>query len=154
VIRVLKIFGLLLANCLIAIPAHAVVAPMSEAELMAKSDLVALVRVLSVTCTGVYKDGQSGADLCFFLGKLKLIEVKKGAAEKGDEVQVAWQAYPESALDLWAINYYPGEEVWTHLVKQDNGSYASTSWNAKGEAVKPPANYDLPTAIGETLSAP
>ena len=41
-------------------PAFALPAPMSEQELMEKSDLVALVRVLNVTCTSVTKDAATG----------------------------------------------------------------------------------------------
>src|SRR4051812_6706114 len=44
-------------------PAWAVPAPMSPDDLMAASDLVALVRVLAVTCVGVFKDGHTGENL-------------------------------------------------------------------------------------------
>jgi len=44
----------------VATQALALPAPMSDDELLAKSDLVALIRVLSVTCTGVAKDERTG----------------------------------------------------------------------------------------------
>lgn len=44
-------------------PAWAIPAPMSPHDLMAASDLVALVRVLAVTCVGVFKDGHTGENL-------------------------------------------------------------------------------------------
>src|SRR5262249_43108088 len=47
----------------VAGPALALPAPMSDDELLAKSDLVALIRVLSVTCTGVDKDERTGEAL-------------------------------------------------------------------------------------------
>jgi hypothetical protein len=40
----------------LATPALALPAPMSEQELMDKSDLVAVIRVLSVSCTTITKD--------------------------------------------------------------------------------------------------
>lgn len=43
-------------------PARALPAPMSDQELMEKSDLVALVRVLNVTCTSLTKDQATGED--------------------------------------------------------------------------------------------
>jgi hypothetical protein len=153
--RTLKLLSATLASFLIALPAFAVPAPMPEAEMMEKSDLVALVRVLSVTCTGVTKDPQTGADLCSYLANLQVREVKKGDAKKGDEVIVTWRAVPEGTLDTWAVAYYPGEEVWTHLTKRSGGaSYATTSLNAKGEPVKPAESRDLPTGMGETFVAP
>jgi hypothetical protein len=69
-------------------PALALPAPMSDRDLMDTSDLVALVRVLSVTCTTVTKDEQTGEELPGYLAKLKLLEVKKGGATAGDEVLV------------------------------------------------------------------
>jgi hypothetical protein len=56
---------------------------MPDQELMEKSDLVALVRVLSVTCTSVTKDEKTGEDLPGYLAQLKLLDVKKGDAKRG-----------------------------------------------------------------------
>jgi hypothetical protein len=135
-------------------PAQALPAPMSEAELLEKSDLYARVRVLSVTCTSVAKDEQTGEDLPSYLARLRVIEAKKGDAKKGDEVLVTWRAVPSKVLGPWAVYYYPGEEVWTHLVKRSGGaSYASTWWNAKGDELKNPDTRDLPTTPGETVVA-
>jgi hypothetical protein len=88
----LAILALLLP--LLAAPALALPAPMSEQELNDKSDLVAVVRVLSVTCTAVTQDEKTGEALPAYLAKLKLIEVKKGGAKAGDEVLVTWRAIP------------------------------------------------------------
>ena len=118
-------------------PARALPAPMSEQELMEKSDLVALVRVMSVTCTSLTKDAATGEDLPGYIAQLKVLEVKKGDAKKGDEVLVTWRAVPKSILGPWTVYYYPGEEVVTHLTKRSgSASYASTWWNAKGDDVK------------------
>ena len=80
--------ALSLSLSLTAAPARALPAPMSEQELMEKSDLVALVRVMSVTCRSVTKDAATGEDLPGYLAQLKVLEVKKGDAKKGDEVLV------------------------------------------------------------------
>ncbi len=129
----LRFLGLFVLASLAALPALAVPAPMSEQELMEKSDLVALVRVLSVTCTSVVKDEQTGEDLPGYLAKLKVKEVTKGDAKPGDEVLVTWRAVPKSIVGPWTVYYYPGEEVVTHLTKRSGGaSYASTWLERQG----------------------
>lgn len=151
-LRQFKALGLLLVITAVATPALALPAPMSDQELMDKSDLVALVRVLSVSCTSVSKDENTGEELPGYLARVKLIDVKKGDAKPGEEVLVTWRAVPKKIVGPWTVNYYPGEEVLTHLTKRSGGaSYASTWWNAKGDDVKAPENTALPTAPGETL---
>jgi len=127
---------------------------MSAEELMEKSDLVARVRVLSVTCTSVIKDEKTGEELPGYLAQLKVLEVKKGDAKRGEEVLVTWRAVPKAALGPWTVYYYPGEEVVTHLTKRSGGvSYASTWWNAKGEDIKAPDTRDLPVTPGQSVVA-
>jgi len=136
-------------------PALALPASMPEAELMDKSDLVAVIRVVSVSCTAITKDEKTGEDLPSYLAKVRLVEVKKGDAQKGDEVLVTWRAIPKDVLGPWTVYYYPGEVVLTHLTKRSGGvSYASTWWNAKGDDVTAPESTDLPTTPGETFAAP
>jgi hypothetical protein len=148
-------YALTLLISLLATPALALPAPMSDQELMDKSDLVAVVRVLSVSCTTIAKDDKSGQDLPAYLATLRLIEVKKGDAQKGDEVLVTWRAIPKDVVGPWTVNYYPGEVVLTHLVKRSGGvSYGSTWWNAKGDDIKAPESTDLPETPGQTLTAP
>ena len=152
--RALPLLSLLLI-CILAQPAGAIPAPMSEQELMDKSDLVALVRVLSVTCTTITKDEQTGEELPGYLAKLKILEVKKGDVKQGEEVLVTWRAIPKTIVGPWTVYYYPGEEMVTHLTKRSGGvSYASTWWNAKGDDVKAPDSRDLPTTPGETVVPP
>jgi hypothetical protein len=147
--------ALFLLICLLATPALALPAPMSEQELADKSDIIATVRVLSVSCTVVTKDDKTGEDLPVYLARLRLLEVKKGDAKKGDEILVTWRAVPKDIVGPWTDNYYPGEVVQTHLVKKSGGvSYGSTWWNAKGEDIKAPDNTELPTTPGETFDAP
>ena len=145
---------LVLALCLLcfaATPAAAIPAPMPEDEMTEKSDVVALVRVLTVTCTSITKDPQTGEDLPGYLAKLEVIEVKKGDAKPGETLLVTWRAVPKGALGPWAVAYYPGEEVWTHLTKRSGGvSYATTWWNAKGTPIKAPETTDLPPGIGQS----
>jgi hypothetical protein len=143
-----------LSTCLIATAAYGLPAPMSEKELMEDSDLVALVRVVSVTCTSITKDPQTGEQLPGYLAKLRVIEASKGDVRPGGEVLVTFRAIPSGALGPWTVFYYPGEEVWTHLVKREGGvTYASTWWNAKGEVVKAPGAKELPTTVGESVLA-
>ncbi len=148
----LKTLSLAFVAACFTTAAFALPAPMSEQELIDKSDLVALVRVISVTCTSVIKDEQTGEELPGYLATLQVKEVKKGDAKPGDEVLVTWRAIPKSIVGPWTVYYYPGEEVVTHLTKRSGGaSYASTWWNAKGDDVKVPDSRDLPVTPGETV---
>jgi hypothetical protein len=149
---ILSVLSVVLA--LATVPAHALPAPMSDQDLMEKSDLVALVRVLNVTCTSITKDDATGEELPSYLATLQVLEVKKGEAQRGDEVIVTWRAVPKSIVGPWTVYYYPGEEVVTHLTKRSGGaSYASTWWNAKGDDVKAPDTRDLPVTPGESVVA-
>jgi len=137
----------LLTTSVLALPA-----PMSEQELNDKSDIVAVVRVLSVTCTAITPDEKTGEELPSYMAQLRLIEVKKGDAKKGDVVLVTWRAVPTKIVGPWTVNYYPGEEVLTHLVKKSGGvSYGSTWWNAKGDDATAPESFELPKQPGQTV---
>lgn len=147
--------GLMLVGLLMlapATPALALPAPMSEQELMDKSDLVAVVRVLSVSCIAITRDDKTGQDLPAYLAKVRVMDVKKGEAKKGDEILVTWRAIPKDVLGPWTVYYYPGEVVLTHLTKKSGGaSYGSTWWNAKGDDTRSPDTRDLPVTPGETV---
>jgi hypothetical protein len=148
---VLLVLGFLLLSPKLA---WAVPAPMSPAELLAASDLVALVRVLAVTCTAVFLDGQTGQTLPEYRAELGILEVKKGAARRGETVIVTWREIPRGLLGPWVVRYYPGEEVWTHLQRDAQGlGYVTTWWNAKGAPVRPPDTNELPTRPGEVVRA-
>jgi hypothetical protein len=126
---------------------------MSDEELVEKSDLVALVRVLSVACTSLTKDDRTGEELPGYLATLQVLEVKKGDVKPGDEVLVTWREIPTGVLGPWVVRYYPGEEVWTHLTKRSGGvTYATTWWNAKGTPIKPAEITELPTVVGQTVT--
>lgn len=143
-----------LALVLATTAAFALPAAMEDEELEAKSDIVVLVRVMSVTCTSITKDLRTDEDLPGYLAKLRVLEVKKGDVRPGGEVLVTFRAVPQGQLGSWTVFYYPGEEVWTHLVKRPGGvTYASTWWNAKGETVKPTETKELPTTVGESALA-
>ena len=135
--------------CLNATPAAALPAPMSDSELLSKSDLVALVRVLSVTCLSVSKDEHTGEDLPSYSAKAELMEVIKGEEAKGGDVTITFHAIPAGLLGPWSVYYYPGEMVWTHLVR-DGDAFTTTWWNGRGDVVNHAIITELPTKPGET----
>src|SRR5512143_3165012 len=126
--------SLLVLIMLGASPALALPAPMSDADLLSKSDLVALVRVISVTCVSVSKDERTGEALRSYSANLELLEVIKGDEQKGNDVTVTFHELPKGLLGPWSVFYYPGEVVWTHLVK-DGDAYTTTWWNSRGGVV-------------------
>jgi hypothetical protein len=134
-------------------PALALPAPMSKEELLLNSDLVALVRIKSVTCVSVTKAERSGEDLPSWSAQAELIEVIKGEDVKGDTVTITFHGIPTGLLGPWTVYYYPGEMVWTHLVGKD-GQYTSTWWNARGTLVSKAVIDKLPTIPGETIEIP
>jgi hypothetical protein len=150
--RLVPLSGLLLLLLLAATTsASALPAPMSDAELLSKSDLVALVRVLSVTCTAVAKDDRTGEPLPSYVANVELIEVIKGDVAKGNDVNITYHEIPTGLLGPWSVFYYPGEMVWTHLVKQGD-DYTTTWWNGRGELVHKADITTLPTKPGESVA--
>jgi hypothetical protein len=151
-------FSLLLGLSLLGLglaarPAAALPAPMSDSELLLKSDLVALVRILSVTCIGVGKDERTSEALPHWSANAELIEVIKGEEAKGGDVTITFEAVPRGLLGPWSVYYYPGEMVWTHLIK-DGDAYTTTWWNGRGEVVSKAQITELPTEPGETAEVP
>ena len=149
--RLSRGLSLLVLIMLGASPALALPAPMSDADLLAKSDLVALVRVLSVTCVSVSKDEQTGEALRNYSANVELIEVIKGDVAKGAEVTITFEDIPQGLLGPWSVFYYPGEMVWTHLVKQGD-DYTTTWWNGRGELVHKTDITTLPARPGEGVA--
>ena len=139
--------------CLNATPAMALPAPMSNEEMLSKSDLVALVRVLSVTCVSVTKDERTGEDLPSYSARVELMEVIKGEEAKGDDVTISFHAIPTGMLGPWTVYYYPGEMVWTHLVR-DRDAFTTIWWNGRGDIVSHAVITELPTTPGETAEVP
>jgi hypothetical protein len=147
-------FACLLGAVLFAVPAAAVPAPKSEAQLIEESDVVALVRVLAVTCIAEWIDEQTGETLHGYSADLEVLEAKKGNVAKGDILRVGFRDLPTGILGPWSVFYYPGEEVWTHLQRDDGGSaYTTTWWNARGQTLRPADATDLPTRVGATVRA-
>jgi hypothetical protein len=143
----------LLSFCLGIGSAAALPAPMSDSELLLKSDLVALVRILSVTCTAVDKDERTGEALPRWSANAELMEVIKGDEAKGSDITITFEAVPRGLLGPWSVYYYPGEMVWTHLVKQDD-AFTTIWWNGRGDVVSKAAITELPTTPGETAEVP
>jgi hypothetical protein len=151
--RLAALLTLTFLSGFIAGPALALPAPMSDDELLAKSDLVALIRVLSVTCTEVIKDDRTGEALPSYKATAEVMEVIKGDVAKGDDVTITFHAVPTHMLGPWTVYYYPGEMVFTHLVK-DGDAYTTTWWNGRGKLVNKAIITDLPTKAGETVEVP
>jgi hypothetical protein len=133
--------------------ALALPAPMSESALLSKSDLVGLIRVLSVTCTKVSKDERTGEELPSYSARAELMYVTKGDEILGHDVTLTFDAIPTGALGPWTVYYYPGEIVWTHLAGKD-GVYTTTWWNGKGRLVNKAIITELPTTPGATVEVP
>jgi hypothetical protein len=131
-------------------PAAALPAPMSESELLSKSDLVALIRVLSVTCTGVTQDPRTGEALPSYSATAELIYVTKGEEMVGHDIIITFDTIPSGVLGPWTVFYYPGEMVFTHLVGKD-GVYTTTWWNGRGSVVSKALITELPTKPGDTV---
>jgi hypothetical protein len=136
-----------------AAPTGALPAPMSQSELLHRSNLVALIRVLSVTCTSVTKDERTGEELPSYRAEAELMEIIKGEEMRGHDVTITFHAIPTGVLGPWTVFYYPGEMVWTHLVGKD-GDYTTTWWNGKGRIVSNAVITELPTTAGETVEVP
>ena len=151
--RLVMLSVLLIGFGLLSGPVAALPAPMSQEQLLEKSDLVALVRIKSITCTGVGKDDRTGEDLPTYSARAELIEVIKGEDVKGDTVSINFHAIPTRLLGRWTVYYYPGEMVWTHLVGAD-GEYTTTWWNGRGDVVSKAVITELPTKPGETVEIP
>ncbi len=151
--RLVMFSAVLIGSGLLPGPASAVPAPMSQEQLLQKSDLVALVRIKSVTCVSVTKDDRTGEDLPSYSARAELIEVIKGEDVKGDTVNINFHAIPRGLLGPWTVYYYPGEMVWTHLTGGD-GEYTTTWWNGRGTMVSKPLITELPTEPGETVEIP
>lgn len=151
--RLVMLSAVLLCLGLRAGMVAALPAPMSESDLLQKSDLVALVRIKSVTCIGLTKDNRTGEDLPSYSARAELIEVIKGEDAKGDTVNINFHAIPTGLLGPWTVYYYPGEMVWTHLTGGD-GVYTTTWWNGRGNVVSKAVITELPTKPGETVEIP
>jgi hypothetical protein len=149
--RLVVVSAVLIGLGLPPAPAFALPAPMSQEQLLEKSDLVALVRIKSVTCVSVSKDEPTGEELPSYSARAELIEVIKGEDVKGDSVNISFHAIPTGLLGPWTVYYYPGEMVWTHLVGK-NGSYTTTWWNGRGNVIEKAAITELPTVPGQTVS--
>lgn len=150
----LDVFAIVAALFLAVPPADAIPAPMSSEELYENSDVVARVRVVAVTCMGVATDDTTGENLPFYNAELEVLEVTKGKIAPGDILRVRFRSLPTGIVGPWSVYYYPGEEVVTHLQRDDGGtSYETTWWNARGETLHEADTTDLPTEIGATVRA-
>jgi len=138
----------LVTGCVVIIPtnAWAIPAPMSPEQLFSASDIVVLVRVLSVTCLSISQ--REGLRCCS--ARLGLLKILKGNFHKFDTVEVWWEEKSPLALGPWYVAYHPGEKVWTHL-KWRRQTLETTWWNATKQVQPPQRN--LPNKVMETVQA-
>jgi hypothetical protein len=124
---------------------------MSESDLDKNSDVIATVRVLAVACTGRADSGREKVHV--YQAWLSVVKATKGAARTGETVLVQWQDVPKNVVGPWKVEYFPGEEVVTHLKwDAEKRVYTTTWWNAKGKPTKP-ADFDkLPPQPGQVLT--
>jgi hypothetical protein len=147
------VFLVCVVALLTAAPAAAIPAPMSPEELVEASDVVALVRVVEVTCVAIAISERTGEKLPSYRAELEIVEISKGELQPRDTIEVAFQAIETGLVGPWTVWYYPGEEVWTHL-RQGDGTYETTWWNARGEPLREAGTTDLPLTPGETVRTP
>ena len=150
--RYFPLSGLLLLLLAAATPASALPAPMSDADLLAqersRGARARAVGHLHRDHPGRFLQART---LPSYSAKVELIEVIKGDVAKGDDVTITFHEIPKGLLGPWSVFYYPGEMVWTHLVK-DGKDYTTTWWNGRGEVVHKAVITTLPTKPGESVA--
>ena len=130
--------------------AWAIPAPMSPEQLLSASDVVALARVLSVTCVALGE--RNGEVLRDCSARLGLLQVHKGKYRRFDTLTVYWNQTPHNMLGPWYVPYGPGEKAWTHLrLPQGSSAFETTWWNAKDQIE--PARAQMPTDVMQTIKA-
>ena len=99
---------------LYSISSNALPAPLSNEQLLKQSDIIAKVKVI-----GVAKIGQiNGA--AKYQAWLKILESTKGSVSINDTIIVGWHKFDKKLIGSWAIDYYPGDELLTYLIWDDN----------------------------------
>ena len=106
---------------------------------------------------------RTGEKLGSYKAELEILQLSKGKLEPGDIIEVRFVDIERGLAGGWEVFYYPGEEVWTHLVRDDAPSrYRTTWWNARGETLREADTTELPDGSrrnragavrGETLTA-
>jgi len=137
---------LLATGSLAALPA-----PMSEKELLEKSDFVGSVKVLGVACTGM-EAAANMEQVLVWEAWLQVESVKKGSVKPRETILVRWRDVPRKLIGPWTVPYFPGEVVSTHLEwDAKTRTFRTTWWNAKGEPTRPAKEKKLPQQPGEVL---
>lgn len=129
--------------------------PMSPADLEKNSDFVGTIKVLNVVCVGPMPYRGKGPETNAYQACLQVQKVEKGKVPVNATVLVQWQSIPPRLLGPWAVAYYPGAVVRTHLKWNDNARvYDTTWWNAVTDRIEQPKNQTLPNQPGEVAVAP
>ena len=107
-------------------------APLSAKQLYEQSDIIAKVKVLGVVKV---KNKVAGTENEYNSNKyqawLKMLQVTKGNVQNNHTIIVTWNRANKKMLGSWEVNYYPNEELITHLVWDDlEKTYKTLSWNS------------------------
>lgn len=151
-----SVLGMVIALGFLMPRAEALPAPMSRCGLYKTSDIIAEVRVHSVTCLGETKVSDCDVKFRRYQATLEIMKCWKGTEVIGQRVLVEWRIPVNAQLQgHWSVPYYPGEIVATHLKwNTENRVYGTTWWNGRAETPVRAADTDrLPEVAGQTVCA-
>ena len=146
----LTVFALILicTHITLVMKCFALPAPLSSEELYQQSDVIAKVKVLGVVKVEEPK-ATSQHETDKYQAWLKVLQVIKGKIHNNYTIIVTWNRVHKKMIGGWEVNYYPNEELITHLIwDEQNKTYKTLSWNS-AEITKPSTNKLLPTDIGK-----
>ncbi len=127
--------------------------PLSAEQLYEQSDVIAKAKVLGVAAvqSKVAKiEDRYGYDTKKYQAWLKVLKATKGKVQDNHTVIVTWDRVSSNKkiVGNWEVNYYPNEELITHLVwDNQEKTYRTLSWNS-AKTIKSSKNK-LPADIGE-----
>ena len=135
------------------IESFALPTPLSPEQLYQQSDIIAKVKVLSVIkVQDRIKETENKYNTEKYHAWLKVLQVTKGKIQNNHTMIVTWNRVNRQLIGGWEVNYYPNEELITHLIWDDQEkTYKTLSWNAT-KIIKSSKNT-LPMDIGQVYFA-
>ena len=135
-------------------PVRALPPPLSAEELQKRSDVVAVVRVLAVTCTAQAPDAETKQPLRTFQAWLQVVRVDKGNAKPDETITLEWRETPKGGFADGATPFFPGEEVKTYLKWiGDRRLFEVAGVGGLKEPIRPADIQKLPEKPGQVLVA-